>query len=214
MDMDEISNPPFIPNDDGLLTLQDQRVGFGKRFGASILDGFVMLILTIILYYSAGDVFPSLSASLIDMQFSTQSAFGEGAELKTIPFMQQMAAMQIEAFVVGIVISLMEVFFAASVGKMLLSIQIARADGHKASLGTLASRWLLKSGFNILSLLAYTIVSFELYIGSRILGFVVVLGALMMLGEKKTALHDIICGTAVYQVRDVVDNQEHDALSA
>jgi uncharacterized RDD family membrane protein YckC len=169
------------------LNKEIKRVGFGKRLGSSLLDFTISLLPGIILGIYAG---AAMATFLLDF-------FYDEAQLETI---QAGFSGEIAATIIGLVASLagiaftsiffyvLEGFSGQTPGKMILGITVANMNGEKATIDKLLLRAFIK------------------IIGSfvGIIGFIIFIGCFLVLGEKKQALHDIICKTAVYKKSDIV----------
>ena len=170
-----------------ILNKEIERVGFGKRLGSSLLDFIISLLPGIVLGIYAG---ATIAAFLLDF-------FYDEAQLETI---QAGFSGEIAASIIGLVASLagiaftsiffyvLEGFTGQTPGKMILGITVANMNGEKATIDKLLLRAFIK------------------IIGSfvGIIGFIIFIGCFLVLGEKKQALHDIICKTAVYKKSDIV----------
>ena len=169
------------------LNKEIERVGFGKRLGSSLLDFTISLLPGIILGIYTG---AAMATFLLEF-------FYDEAQLETI---QAGFSGEIAATIIGLVASLagiaftsiffyvLEGFTGQTPGKMILGITVANMNGEKATIDKLLLRAFIK------------------IIGSfvGIIGFIIFIGCFLVLGEKKQALHDIICKTAVYKKSDIV----------
>ncbi len=169
------------------LNKEIKRVGFGKRLGSSLLDFTISLLPGIILGIYAG---AAMATFLLNF-------FYDEAQLETI---QAGFSGEIAATIIGLVASLagiaftsiffyvLEGFTGQTPGKMILGITVANMNGEKATIDKLLLRAFIK------------------IIGSfvGIIGFIIFIGCFLVLGEKKQALHDIICKTAVYKKSDIL----------
>ena len=104
-----------------------------------------------------------------------------------------------------LLLTLLEVLFAATPGKMILRISIANANGTEPLTPTLWLRWFAK---NLPAVLITTAAltgnhGFEVLAGMS--NFVVATGCLMALGEMKLTWHDQWAGTAVFPTRQVLE---------
>ncbi|MBD01071.1 MAG: hypothetical protein CL841_07005 [Crocinitomicaceae bacterium] len=163
-----------------------ERVGFGKRLGSSVLDFIISLLPGIILGIYAG---AAIAAFLLDF-------FYDEAQLKTF---QAGFSGDIATTIIGFVASLagivftslffyiLEGFTGQTPGKMILGITVANMNGEKASIDKLLLRALIKITGS--------------FVG--IIGFIIFVGCFLVLGEKKQALHDIICKTAIFNKSDI-----------
>lgn len=169
-----------------ILNKEIERVGFGKRLGSSLLDFIISLLPGIILGIYAG---ATIAAFLLDF-------FYDEAQLETI---QAGFSGEIAASIIGLVASLagiaftsiffyvLEGFTGQTPGKMILGITVANMNGEKATIDKLLLRAFIKITGS--------------FVG--IIGFIIFVGCFLVLGEKKQALHDIICKTAVYKKSDI-----------
>ena len=169
-----------------ILNKEIERVGFGKRLGSSLLDFIISLLPGIVLGIYAG---AAMATFLLEF-------FYDEAQLETI---QAGFSGEIAASIIGLVASLagiaftsiffyvLEGFTGQTPGKMILGITVANMNGEKATIDKLLLRAFIK------------------IIGSfvGIIGFIIFVGCFLVLGEKKQALHDIICKTAVYKKSDI-----------
>ena len=168
------------------LNKEIERVGFGKRLGSSLLDFTISLLPGIVLGIYAG---AAMAAFLLEF-------FYDEAQLETI---QAGFSGEIAATIIGLVASLagiaftsiffhvLEGFTGQTPGKMILGITVANMNGEKASIDKLLLRAFIKITGS--------------FVG--IIGIIITLGCFLVLGEKKQALHDIICKTAVYNKSDL-----------
>ena len=169
-----------------ILNKEIERVGFGKRLGSSLLDFIISLLPGIVLGIYAG---ATIAAFLLDF-------FYDEAQLETI---QAGFSGEIAASILGLVASLagiaftsiffyvLEGFTGQTPGKMILGITVANMNGEKATIDKLLLRAFIKITGS--------------FVG--IIGFIIFVGCFLVLGEKKQALHDIICKTAVYKKSDI-----------
>ena len=169
-----------------ILNKEIERVGFGKRLGSSLLDFIISLLPGIVLGIYAG---ATIAAFLLDF-------FYDEAQLETI---QAGFSGEIAASIIGLVSSLagiaftsiffyvLEGFTGQTPGKMILGITVANMNGEKATIDKLLLRAFIKITGS--------------FVG--IIGFIIFVGCFLVLGEKKQALHDIICKTAVYKKSDI-----------
>ena len=170
-----------------MLNKEIERVGFGKRLGSSLLDFIISLLPGIVLGIYAG---AAMAAFLLEF-------FYDEAQLETI---QAGFSGEIAASIIALVASLagiaftsiffyvLEGFTGQTPGKMILGITVANMNGEKATIDKLLLRAFIK------------------IIGSffGIIGFIIFIGCFLVLGEKKQALHDIICKTAVYKKSEIL----------
>ena len=122
--------------------------------------------------------------------------FYDEAQLETIQagFLGEIAAsiIALVASLAGIAFTsiffyVLEGFTGQTPGKMILGITVANMNGEKASIDKLLLRAFIKITGS--------------FVG--IIGLIIFVGCFLVLGEKKQALHDIICKTAVYKKSDI-----------
>lgn len=166
------------------------RIGFGPRFGAFLLD-FVFIILLLVPISLLG-IGTGLAAALgLD-----SSVGGDEAEaLAMIGMGAGAIAMILVAGILGLAYTLIEAFTGASPGKRVMGLQVAHADGTAGDMKLYLIRWALKNSGTILNLV--------LPIISSLVSLVFFFGCFATLGEKKQALHDIIIKSAVYKKSDI-----------
>jgi uncharacterized RDD family membrane protein YckC len=86
-----------------------------------------------------------------------------------------------------------------SLGKLIVGIGIRKADGEPAYAGTLLLRYAIKNAPLLLLIIAlFARLGFLIGIGG-VAVMVILLGALVMLGPEKRAIHDYLAGTAVFR---------------
>ncbi|HEY6853610.1 MAG TPA: RDD family protein [Gemmatimonadales bacterium] len=175
----------------------EQRVGFGPRLGALLIDCVLVGVLVAVLGGVVGGMFGAAAGGA-----GSALSSGTGTDAQTAAAMGGMigalAGMIIAAAVLGLVYFLIEGFTGFTLGKLMLGIRIANADGTQAAVSKLLLRWAVKNNDFILSVLAAAT-------GVRLLGtlgnlgfLVIFIGCFLALGASKQALHDRICDTAVW----------------
>lgn len=167
-----------------------KRIGFGRRFGASILDVLIGSIGGI--FFSI--VFGASLGALIGVAVNNSSAGFLGAFI---------------GFIFGFIIfnvlyGLIEGFFGASIGKMMLGIKIANEDGTTANKSKYFTRYLIKNIILIGTTLGYLTGIEIIKTISNYAGFVVFIGLFFIFGVARQTLHDKIAKTAVFFKKDIV----------
>jgi uncharacterized RDD family membrane protein YckC len=166
------------------------RIGFGPRFGAFLLDIVFMILLLV-------------PISLLGIGAGLAAAFGldaaaggdEAEALAMIGLGAGSIAMILVAGIIGLVYTLIEAFTGASPGKRVMGLQVANADGTAGNMQLYLLRWALKNSGSILNLVLPVI--------SSLASLVFFFGCFATLGEKRQALHDIIIKSAVYKKSDI-----------
>jgi len=102
------------------------------------------------------------------------------------------------AVVISLVYFLVEGFTGYTLGKFLLGIRIANADGTAASISQLLGRYAVKHSSELLRLLGMFLAAPFLFRLGGLAGLIVFIGCFLALSADKQALHDRIAKTAVY----------------
>ncbi len=182
---------------------QPERVGFGRRFAATLLDGLIVAIVTTILAFTVGTKLLHVLNLDDDTELSifsdTDSSDDEAEEMfKSLNINPGMLGMlTILNNLVMVLYSLSELLTNASPGKRLMGIAIGSDEGAPATKALLLRRWALKY-------VAYGLALFPLtaMLGS-IVSFLITCGCLMAIGAQRQALHDMAVHSAVYFREDV-----------
>ena len=177
-----------------------ERIGFGKRLGAYLLDVVIATIGGIILGIFAGATLVGLFLiNTAEEGIDEADAIGGGMMGMVGGMMGTMAGI----IVMMLIIMLIEAITGQTFGKMILGYVDGSENGTKASLNSLITRALIKYiGFVMLLLAGLTTLGSLVTIG-RILGLIVFIGFFFILGEKKQGFHDFIAKTAVYNKSDL-----------
>lgn len=175
-----------------------QRIGFGPRLGALIID----LVLVVVGGGILGTLFGGALGGAIGAGAAEAAAAAEGVDPEAAAALGGVLG-AVAGAAVGIAIftslyGLIEAFTGASPGKMLIKIKIGNADGTQAPVGKLLLRYALKNSGTLINTLAALIGVTALGRLGGLCGLAVVIGCFFALGEAKQALHDMIAGTAVY----------------
>ncbi len=188
---------------------QTQRIGFGTRLLAYLIDTVIIFILE----------WP-LTFLLAFIGFGAGSAIGAGAgSMQAEPGAAVVGGIfgaifgSIGFTLVGMVgfVALYfatEIFTGYTLGKYLLGIQIYDENKIKPSLKASLIRFSLKSSYFILITLSFVFLFIApvLYLvfstAALLIGTVFTLGYFAALGAKKQALHDILSKTAVYRRKE------------
>jgi uncharacterized RDD family membrane protein YckC len=177
-----------------------ERIGFGRRLGAYLLDVVVAGVGGFVIGMFAGAGLTALFfASEMNEGMEEAEALGGGVVALLGGFIGTIAGMML----IFLFIMLLEAFTGQTVGKMMLGIKNGDEDGAAAGSGKLITRAAIKYIGTILALVAgLTGVAIISTIGS-LLGFAVFIGFFFILGEKKQGFHDMIAKTAVYNKSDL-----------
>lgn len=177
----------------------EQRVGFGPRLGAYLIDVVIVCVLSFVGgTFVAGMLGIAGGAALSNATLNTSAdtlaagmAAVGGIFGAVIGFIAAMA-------LIGVAYFLIEGFTGYTLGKLMLGIRVANADGTKAGLGTLLGRFALKRIDLIFMLAAVITTTWALLKVGQLAGLIMFIGCFFVLGVKKQAFHDMIMKTAVF----------------
>ncbi len=177
-----------------------ERIGFGKRLGAYLLDFVAAGIGGSIIGMFAGAALATLFfASEMGEGMDEAEALGGGFVGIIGGMLGTVAGMML----IVLLIMLMEAFTGQTIGKMILGIKNGNDDGSSASTGTLITRAAIKYIGTIMAVVAgITGVAMLGSLGS-LAGFIVFIGCFFVLGDKKQGFHDMIAKTAVFNKSDL-----------
>ena len=168
------------------------RIGFGKRFGAYLIDFVITLVVGSILGSILGGMMGAAGgAAMVDA-----GAEMDGAAVGGI--LGMVLGASLGRGVVGLILFRWEGITGAAAGKLLLGIKIKNADGATAPAGQLIGRSAVKYSGSLLTLLgAITGISIISTLAA-IAGILIFFGCFCVFGQGKQALHDLIVKTAVF----------------
>lgn len=198
------STNPFGGNTE-MLPAPAERVGFGPRLGAWIIDLLLSLLFGILLGVLLQPLGVGMPESIQQNLAEARQMYDTfGVDEATIGIVEAWyPALTLGGIIAAIMYALIEGLSGASPGKRILGIVVANQDGTAGTTQVWMRRCLVKhvSAFlNIFTLLP--VLAFVADIGS-FLGFVVFVGCFFVLGQDRLALHDRIAATAIYDREDV-----------
>lgn len=172
------------------------RIGFGKRFGAYLIDFIVILVGGAILGFVLGGVIGAGSGAAIGAGEDVEGGAAAGGALGGI--LGAIVGMAIGVGLMSIIWIIWEGLTGAALGKMLLKIRIKSAEDTIAPTGQLMVRAAAKYSSSLLSLLAALTGVAILNTLGGLAGLVIFIGCFFTLGQARQAFHDMIAKTAVY----------------
>jgi uncharacterized RDD family membrane protein YckC len=177
----------------------EQRIGFGMRLGAYLIDLVIVCVLSFVGgTFVAGMLGIAGSTALSDAALNT-SADSLAVGMAAVGGMLGAVIGFVAAIaLIGVVYFLIEGFTGYTLGKLILGIRVANADGTKAGIGTLLGRFALKRIDLIFMLAAVVTTTWSLLRVGQLAGLIMFIGCFFVLGVKKQAFHDMIMKTAVY----------------
>lgn len=171
----------------------ENRIGFGKRLGAFLID---VVIVWIVAFLGGSTIGGLLGAGA----GAAMSGGGDDA-MKGMAMggmFGAVAGILVAAALVGTVYFLVEGFTGWTLGKLILGIQIGNENGTKASLGQLLLRYALKNCNFLLTILAALTGLALLRTLGTLGGLAIFIGYFFVLTSNKQGFHDMIAKTAVY----------------
>lgn len=183
----------------------ENRIGFGARFGAVVIDVVIIGVLNFVIGGTITTMLGIGMMSAAGAQGSPEAAAGMISGL--IATVLAMAAVMA---ILTLLYFLIEGVVGASPGKMILGIKVGTADGKQGNIALYLKRWGVKNFPNLLGLLAailgmvgVTAVVGILGIISQIASLVLLIGAFWIFGASKQCLWDKLAGTAIYKRSDL-----------
>jgi len=172
----------------------ENRIGFGMRLGAWLIDCVIVGILAFLGGSTIGGMLGAGAGAAMgagDTDATKSMAMGGmiGAVIGIV----------IAAAVIGLVYNLIEGFTGWTFGKLALGIQVGNQDGTKAGVGQLLERYALKNCSYILTILAVVTGIGILKTIGNLGGLAIFIGCFFVLAGAKQAFHDMIAKTAVYK---------------
>jgi len=173
-----------------------ERIGFGRRLAAEIIDAIVISTGGAVLGAVLGGVLGSALGAGAGATSTDPGNVAIGGAVGGL--FGALAGMILGIFLMATVVAIWEGLTGAALGKLALGIKIKAADGNPASVPRLLARSLLKHIGQVLGLVAiFTGVEAINTVGNVGM-WVVIIGCLLVIGSQKQALHDMVAGTAVY----------------
>jgi uncharacterized RDD family membrane protein YckC len=172
----------------------ENRIGFGMRLGAFLID----VVLVCVVGFLGG----SSIGGMLGAGAGAAMSSGDADPMKGMAmggFFGALIGAAIAIAVVGVIYNLVEGFTGWTLGKLLLGIQVGNQDGTRASMGQLLGRYALKNCHSILSILAVLTGVHLLSTLGSLGGLAIFIGCFFVLAGSRQAFHDMIAKTAVYK---------------
>ncbi len=183
-----------------------ERIGFGPRLLVSLIDAAIMLTILPIIAWLL--ISTKAADFMIQKGYEALKSDEEAIEMieKTMGEYFNFYLILIALLTTfGIVYNLIEGFFGASPGKMIMGLQVANADGSKGDINLYMKRWFIKNANSVLVIINLLVANAVLENIASIIGLVIFFGCFAALSDKKQALHDTIANTAVYKKKEILD---------
>lgn len=179
------------------MNMYDERVGFGRRFGAYMLDILIALVFGGFIASIAGeDLAQTFFAAELGEADSALAMFA-GSDIDMEAFMLKTFGYSAAVSLMMVIFFILEGALGQSPGKMLLQIVNTNTAGTKLDASQLWLRAALKYGNTLLSLIGG--IAGIAVIGSigSLWGLVIFIGFFFAFGDKRQTIHDMIAKTVV-----------------
>jgi uncharacterized RDD family membrane protein YckC len=179
-----------------------ERVGFWPRFGASAVDGLVVIVIAGLTARWLSGLFPHSFQAVLAHQKQVASAQVNGA---MNPLMETAARFAISAPIIGSIYSLCEAIWGRALGKLLFGLRIATDQGTPAPIGRLFLRVGIKNLLTPVTLVVTVLAGVPIPNAINTpLTVAVMVGYLLILGKRRQAFHDRVASTIVVRNSDLV----------
>jgi uncharacterized RDD family membrane protein YckC len=185
----------FLPNYVPEIDPWEYRIGFGRRFGAYFIDTLIIMLLVMIAMFATGQISELVEGFKYSMK-SLDDSMLEETMMKIVPLYA----------VINLVYFSSELFFGASLGKMMVGIRIGNIDRNPAGISQLIARYSIKNISVIFSLIGFMTGLLFIDIFGDLLQIIVYIGFLFTFGLRRQAFHDMLSATAVYYTNELMDN--------
>lgn len=184
----------------------ENRIGFGPRLGAYVIDIVFVWILASLFSAMVPTILADAAQKQIDDTLSSNPMVASvytGEMLKML-----LSVIRVALFVnlARLIYFSTEIFLGASVGKIILGLKIANADGGDASKGALLGRYLLKHISKVCAVFSMLCVPALFNFFGSLFGFVIFIGCFFAAGDRHQALHDMMCHTVVVRKETTENN--------
>lgn len=174
------------------------RVGFGKRLSAYLIDKVIYSLLTMFVFLSNNSFMALVSKNQGNLDVFNSDLLKSYSDviLEMTPLLT----------LIGFLYYSLEIFFAQSIGKMIIGIKIGNENRTKADLTQLLIRYFVKNADTVIGLI---VVITSLKFLTSLQSFVTIIiffGCFMVLARKRQALHDIPAKTAVFMKNALKEN--------
>jgi len=183
----------------------EKRAPFGKRLAATLIDIIIYAAVNIgILWYMG--YFQAVS--LMTEEITNAAGDPDLGQLAISNFLESQNSTLILGQLVPLLYFSLEIFIAASLGKLIMGLRITNDDETKADSGALITRYLFKNLSAFAGLIGLVAgMNFLLFNISPLILLVLLVGYFFILGKKKQAFHDMFSKTAVYKTEDLTSQE-------
>ena len=179
----------------------EKRASFGKRFAATLIDVIIYAVINMAVLWYMGYF---QAAKLMGEEIAAAGRDQEIIKMAVDDFITSQTSTLILGQLIPLLYYSLELFIAASLGKLIMGLRIANEDRTPAETGTLMTRYLVKNLAGIVGLIGLVAgLNFLLFNISPLLIFILFIGYFFILGQKRQGLHDKFSKTAVYLKEDI-----------
>lgn len=175
----------------------EKRIGFGPRLAAYVIDIVFVWILAGLIGRLATTFMAVQAQAQIDELMASNSMLAQMYSAEMLNLIVSITRISLIVIFAELLYFSTEIFLGASVGKLLLGLKIANADGSNASIGALVGRYLLKHVKRVSTVFAFFGLTAMFNFIGALFGFVIFIGCFFAAGDRHQALHDMICKTIV-----------------
>ena len=179
------------------LKIMEKRIGFGPRLGAYVIDIVFVWVLAGILSRVSTSWMAVLAQQQVDELVSSNPFFAQIYTPEMLSMVVATTRISLIVIFAELIYFSTEIFLGASVGKIILGLKIANADGGDASKGALLGRYLLKHISKVCAVLSMLCIPALFNFFGSLFGFVIFIGCFFAAGDRHQALHDMLCHTVV-----------------
>jgi uncharacterized RDD family membrane protein YckC len=187
-----------------------ERVGFGTRFGALLVDVVILIVLCLVLAPILGGFLGGLMGAA--MGSTVDAAAGATSDEQAAAVAVGAAAGGIMGMIAGMILMVPFIYFVyyliegltgVTLGKLILGIKVGSQDGTKAPVSALLTRYLIKSSGTLIQILAaFAGIAFLGTVG-KLVALAIFVGCFFVLGKQKQSFHDMLSKTAVFKKGDL-----------
>ena len=179
----------------------EKRVSFGRRFAATLIDVMIYAVINIAVLWYMGYF---EAAKLMGEEIAAAGGDKELTKMAVDDFLSSQVSTLILGQMIPLLYYSLEIFIAASLGKLVMGLRIGNDDRTQADTGTLMTRYLIKNFAGIVGLIGLIAgLNFLLFNISPLIILILFIGYFFILGQKHQGLHDKLSKTALYMKEDI-----------
>ncbi len=175
-----------------------ERVGFGTRLGALVLDTLFTLIIGAILGIFIGDHLSFLVPNQDELYSKVE---GLGVLYQNI--IDYTIKIGAGNALFGYINVLIEMTTGSSIGKKILGIQIGNIDGTRTDIGHYLGRTILKNFQLVFAIPNLILMIGFLDVMTYMASIIFFIGCFFVLGEARQSFHDMLSKTAIFRKKDL-----------